>query len=145
MSRAMKLWPLLLLLLALVLVSGWRQLTGDNLNPRFIDRIQDGKTTKNEILLWFGEPQEVKKTPTSLIYIYKSYVDTPALPYNPDKREINPQSYTPFLIDEDKNIVPKKEKTAGKILRSTLTIYLKPETQVVTGHEYVEHAGRRTP
>ncbi len=145
MPRAVKLGPTLFLLLTLVLVSGWRQLTGDNLNPRFIDRIQDGKTTKNEILLWFGEPQEIKKTPTSLIYIYKSYADTPALPYNPDKREINPQSYTPFLIDEDKNIVPKKEKTTGKILRGTLTIYIKPETQVVTGHEYLEHQGPQRP
>ena len=143
MSRGLKLLSvLLLLLITLALVSGWRQLTGENLNPRFVDRIKDGKTKKNEILLWFGEPQEVKKTEKHIIYIYKSYVDAPALPYNPDKREVNPQSYTPFLIDEDKHIVAKKEKTQGKILRSTLTIFIQPESQVVTGHEYVEQQPR---
>lgn len=143
MSQATKIVVAFTLLLMFLLLTGWRQLTGDNLNPRTVARIKDGQTTKNEILLWFGEPQEIKKTEASIIYIYKSYVDAPALPYNPDKREVNPQSYTPFLIDEDKHIVPKKEKREGKILRSVLTIYLKPETQVVTGHEFQEFRNSR--
>lgn len=132
-----------LLMLAVLLAAGWRQLTGDQLDPRLVARIKNGQTTKNEILLWFGEPQEIRKTDACLIYIYRTYVDTPALPYKPDKREVNPQSYTPFLIDEDKHVVPRKEKREGRILRRQLTIYLQPNTQVVSGHEYQEFQNKR--
>ena len=114
----------------------WRDVTGNTINPRYVERIKDGQTTKNEIMLMFGEPKEIKRTPNGLVYTYQSFKDAPALPHDPKKRQPNPQSNTPFMIDNDKIVKKPPEKTEGKILRSTLTIYFKPDGQTVAGHEY---------
>lgn len=140
MFKKMRRIPHVCLLLALVLcLLGWRDITGNTINPRYVERIKDGQTTKNEIMLMFGEPKEIKRTPNGLVYTYYSYKDAPALPYDPTKRQPNPQSNTPFLIDDDKRLRKPQEKKEGKIVRSTLTIYFKPDGQTVGGHEYQVH------
>jgi len=42
-------------------------------------------------------------------------------------------------VDEEKRVRKVQEKTEGKIPRSTLVIYFKPDGQTVSGHEYTEH------
>ena len=129
----------LLLVLGLVLVlAAWRNVSGGAINPRYVEKIKDGQTTKNEIMVLFGDPQEIKKTDSGVVYIYKSFKDASGLPYNPDKRQPNPQSNTPFLIDEDKKIKKVQDKPQPKAVHSTLTIYFKPDSQTVSGHEFVE-------
>ncbi|MGQ9919986.1 MAG: hypothetical protein ACUVRZ_01520 [Desulfobacca sp.] len=128
-----------MLLFILICLLAWRDITGNTINPRYVERIQDGKTTKNEIMVLFGEPQEIKRTANTIVYIYRSYKDAPALPSDPDKRQPHLQSTTPYLVDEDKKVKKVQEKTEGKIPRSTLVIYFKPDGQTVSGHEYTEH------
>lgn len=128
----------LLVLSLMLLVLAWRDVSGNTINPRYVERIKDGQTTKNEIMLLFGEPKEIKRTENGVVYTYKSFKDAPALPYDPSKRQPNPQSDKPFLLDDEKKIKMVQEKTEGKILKSTLVIYFKPDGQTVSGHEYTE-------
>jgi len=126
------------LLLVLPLIMGaWQDMTGRTINPRFVERIQDGKTTKHEILLYFGEPQETQRT-DGLVIIYKSFKDAPAMPYRPEGRQINPQSDQPLVIDADKQVKKAPLKTQGKILHSTLTVRFKSDGETVMSHEYKE-------
>ncbi len=139
MSLSRRLFQGLVLLGMLLCLLAWRDISGNTINPRYVARIQDGKTTKNEIMVMFGEPQEIKRTDNTITYIYRSFKDAPALPYDPKKRQPNPQSTTPYLVDEEKKVRKVQDKTEGKIPRSTLVIYFKPDGQTVTGHEYTEH------
>lgn len=129
---------IVLLLLPLVLGGSWRDMTGRTINPRKVERIQDGKTTKHEIMLYFGDPQETHRTPQGLVFIYKSYKDAPAMPYRPENRKPNPQSESLMVIDADKKIKKAPLKTKGKILHSTLTIRFKSDGRTVMSHEYKE-------
>ncbi len=128
-----------LLLGLMLLLLAWRDVSGNTINPNYVERIKDGQTTKNEIMLMFGEPKEVKRTENGVVFTYKSFKDAPALRYDPDKRLPSPQSDKPFLVDEDNKIKRVQEKTEGKILKSTLIIYFKPDGQTVSGHEYTEN------
>ena len=129
-----------LLLLPLIMGGAWESMTGKTINPRYVERIQNGKTTKHEILLYFGDPQETQRTPDGLVWVYKSFKDAPAMPYKHDKREINPQSdQLMFVRDEDKKIKKAPLKTEGKILHSTLTVRFKADGETVMSHEYKEH------
>jgi hypothetical protein len=129
----------LLLLGLMLLLLAWRDVTGNIINPRAVERIKDGQTTKNEITLMFGEPQEIKKTENVVVYTYKSFKDASDLPYSPKKRQPKPQSDQLYLLDEEKTAKKPDPNTAGKVLRSTLIIYFKPDGQTVAGHEYTEH------
>ena len=102
-------------------------------------RIQDGKTTKLDILTLFGDPQEIKRTPEGITYTYKSFKDAPAMPYDPEKRKINPQSDQLYVIDDKKQIKKPVVKTEGKILKSTLLIRFKPDGVTVMSHEFKEY------
>jgi hypothetical protein len=128
----------LLILLLPGLLGAWKTISGDTIDRRHVERIQDGKTTKNEILLLFGDPQEIDRTPEGVTYTYKNFKDAPAMPYRPENREINPQSDQKFVIDPNKQIKKAPLKTEGKILKSTLLIRFKPDGQTVMSHEYKE-------
>jgi hypothetical protein len=119
-------------------MGAWQDMTGKTINPRFVERIKNGKTTKHEILLYFGEPQETHRTPDGLVFVYKSFKDAPAMPYRHEKREINPQSDQLMVIDDNKQIKKAPLKKEGKILHSTLTIRFKPDRETVMSHEYKE-------
>jgi outer membrane protein assembly factor BamE (lipoprotein component of BamABCDE complex) len=120
------------------LLGAWKVVSGESIDRRHVERIQDGKTTKNEILLLFGDPQEIDRAPEGVTYTYKSFKDTPAMPYRPENRKINPQSDQIYVINEDKQIKKAPLKTEGKILKSTLLIRFKPDGQTVMSHEYKE-------
>ncbi len=130
----------LMILLLPGLLGAWKVVSGDTIDRRHVERIQDGKTTKNEILLLFGDPQEIDRTPEGVTYTFKSFKDTPAMPYRPEDRKIAPQSDQIFLLpDDNKKIKKAAVKTEGKILRSTLVIRFKPDGQTVMSHEYKEY------
>jgi hypothetical protein len=136
-------WRRLTLVLMILLLPGllgaWRIISGDTIDARHVSRIKDGKTTKQEILLLFGDPQEIDRTPEGVVYLYKSFKYTPALPYDPAKRPINPQSDQVFVLDDKKQIKKPKVKTEGKILKSTLILRFKPDGETVMSHEYKEY------
>jgi hypothetical protein len=134
-----RLWLVLMIMLLPGLLGAWRVISGDTIDARHVSRIKDGKTTKQEILLLFGDPQEIDRTPEGIAYLYKSFKDTPAMPYNPDKRQINPQSDQVFVLDDKKQIKKPTVKTKGKILKSTLLIRFKPDGETVMSHEYKEY------
>ena len=62
-----------LVLLLPGLLGAWRIMSGDTIDPRNVQRIQDGKTTKMEIMTLFGDPQDVEREADGLVYIYKSF------------------------------------------------------------------------
>ena len=129
-------WVLMILLLP-GLLGAWKIISGDTIDPRHVGRIKDGQTTKNEILLMFGDPQEIDRTAEGVNYTYKNFKDTPAMPYKPENRQIAPQSDQLFLLpDDDKKIKKPPVKTEGKIPKSTLLIRFKPDGQTVMSHEY---------
>ncbi len=134
-----RLVPFLLLLLLPLLVGAWQDATGNTINPNYVKRIEDGKTTKHEILLYFGDPKEIRKGEEGQVYTYFSYKDAPAgMPYEHDKRKINEQSDQQYLVDENKQIKKPPLKTEGKIVRSKLVIRFKPDNMTVMSHEYQE-------
>ena len=130
----------LMILLLPGLLAAWRTMSGDNIDRRHVERIQNGKTTKNDILLLFGDPQEIDRAAEGITYTYKTFKDAPATPYRPEDRKIAPQSDQLFLLpDDDKKIKKPPIKTEGKILKSTLLIRFKPDGQTVMSHEYKEY------
>ena len=136
-SRSWRRLALVLLVLALPgLLGAWRIISGETIDPRHVERIQDGKTTKLEILTLFGDPQETDRTADGVTYLYKSFKDAPALPYKHENRQIAPQSDQLYLIDENKQVKKPTIKTEGKILSSTLLIRFKPDGETVMSHEY---------
>jgi len=133
-----RLVPVLLILLLPLFVGAWQDATGNTINPNYVKRIENGKTAKHEILLYFGDPKEIEKTDEGPVYKYFSYKDAPAgLPYIHEKRKIQEQSDQLYLA-EDKQIKKVPVKTEGKILRSTLTIRFKADGVTVMSHEYKE-------
>ncbi|MGO8761362.1 MAG: hypothetical protein ACLP2P_13975 [Desulfobaccales bacterium] len=130
----------LMILLLPGLLGAWKIISGDTIDPRHVARIQDGKTTKNEILVLFGDPQEIDRSPEGVAYTYKNFKDAPAMPYKPEERKIAPQSDQIYLLpDDDKKIKKPPIKTEGKILKSSLVIRFKPDGQTVMSHEYKEY------
>jgi outer membrane protein assembly factor BamE (lipoprotein component of BamABCDE complex) len=137
--RCRRIASILMILLLPGLLGAWKVISGDTIDRRHVDRIQDGKTTKNEILLLFGDPPEIDRGSEGVTYTYKNFKDTPAMPYRPQDRKINPQSDQIFVVNEDKQIKKAPLKTEGKILKSTLLIRFKPDGQTVMSHEYKEY------
>ncbi len=133
-----RLAPILLVLLLPLLLGAWSDFTGNTINPNYVKRIQDGKTTKTEILAFFGDPKEVEKTDLGPVYRYSSYKDAaPDTPYIHSKRHIQEQS-DKLYVDSDKQVKKAPLKTEGKILRSTLTVRFKSDGETVMSHEYKE-------
>ncbi len=136
-------WRRLALILGILLLPGllgaWRIMSGETIDPRHVQRIIDGQTTKNEVMLLFGDPQEIDRNAEGITYTYKSFKDAPAMPYRPEKRKIAEQSDQLYLLDDNKQIKKPTIKTEGKILRSTLLIRFKADGQTVMSHEYKEY------
>jgi len=136
-SRSWRRMALVLLVLLLPgLLGAWRIISGETIDPRHVERIKDGTTTKMEILTLFGDPQEIDRAADGVTYLYKSFKDAPAMPYKPENRQIAPQSDQIYLIDEKNQVKKPTVKTEGKILRSSLLIRFKPDGQTVMSHEY---------
>ena len=141
MSKALKAlaWFLAVLVLPLLL-GAWRDITGDTINPRYVERLKDGVTTKHEVLLYFGQPQEVERTPEGPVFKYTSYKDAPATSSRAERipeMESEHQS-SQFFMDETKKVKKVPVKKQGKIPKSTLIIRFKPDGETVLRHEYRE-------
>lgn len=139
-QRFRRIASVLMILLLPGLLGAWKVISGETIDRRHVERIADGKTTKNEVLLLFGDPQEIDRGPEGITYTYKNFKDAPAMPYRPEDRKIMPQSDQLFLLpDDDKKVKRPPLKTEGKILKSTLLIRFKPDGQTVMSHEYKEY------
>ena len=137
--RCRRIAAVLMILLLPGLLGAWKIISGETIDRRHVERIADGKTTKNEILTLFGDPQEIDRGSEGITYTYKNFKDAPAMPYRPEDRKIAPQSDQIFLLpDDDKKVKKPPLKTEGKILKSTLLIRFKPDGQTVMSHEYKE-------
>ena len=136
--RGRRIALVLVVLLLPGLLGAWRIISGDTIDPRHVQRIKDGKTTKMEIMTLFGDPQDIDRTPDGVTYLYKSFKDAPAMPYKPKDRKIAPQSDQLYLLDDKKQIKKPTVKTEGKILKSTLLIRFKPDGETVMSHEFKE-------
>src|SRR5208337_819463 len=101
---------LLVLFIPLLLGWSWKDASGITINPRFVERIQDGKTTKQEVLLYFGDPKEIERSPDGLVYKYFSYKDAPALPYRPELRQPQEQSTSNYLLEDNKQLMKPEVK-----------------------------------
>ncbi len=136
----------LALLLALVvlpvLLGAWRE-GGKGINPNHVARIKNGQTTKHEILVMFGDPQEVDRSAEGVVFTYKSFVDEPPPPAKSIYKEPEEQSRTPYFLDEDKKIRQKTVKKEGKILKSSLVVRFKAGSDTVLSHEYKEFDGKK--
>jgi hypothetical protein len=139
-QRFRRIASVLMILLLPGLLGAWKAISGETIDRRHVERIADGKTTKNEVLLLFGDPQEIDRGSEGITYTYKNFKDAPAMPYRPENRKIQPQSDQIFLLpDDDKRVKRPPIKTEGKILKSTLLIRFKPDGQTVMSHEYKEY------
>ena len=137
--RCRRIASVLMILLLPGLLGAWKIVSGETIDRRHVERIADGKTTKNEILTLFGDPQEIDRGSGGITYTYKNFKDAPAMPYRPEDRKIAPQSDQLFLLpDDDHRLKKPPVKTEGKILKSTLLIRFKPDGQTVMSHEYKE-------
>ena len=141
MSKTIKAlaWFLAVLVLPLLL-GAWRDVTGDTINPRYVERLKNGVTTKHEVLLYFGQPQEVERTPEGPVFKYTSYKDAPATSSTAERKpemESEHQS-SRFLLDEGKKVKKAPVKKQGKIPKSTLIIRFKPDGETMLSHEYRE-------
>ena len=76
--RCRRIASVLMILLLPGLLGAWKIISGDTIDPRHVARIQDGKTTKNEVLLLFGDPQGIDRGSEGITYTYKNFKDAPA-------------------------------------------------------------------
>ncbi len=132
-------------LLALIMLTGaWRDAGGDNLDARKVAKIKNGVTTKHEIILLFGEPQEIIRTPEGPIFKYVGYLDAPPPKAAKGDRPLaGESSVSAFYLDEQHRMKPVPRKTQGKLVKSQLIIRFQPDGQTVMSHEYEEVNGKR--
>jgi len=133
---------LLLLVLALPLVLGaWKEVTGRTINPRFVERIKDGQTKKHEILLMFGDPEEIDRTPNGVVFIYKNYKAAEVRSHQEKSKVLDPDtSALPYFMERkfQEDLKKPGKKASNRPLASTLTIRFKPDGETVLNHEYKE-------
>ena len=126
---------LFLLVFTLPLFLGaWKIVRGRDINPAYVDRIQDGKTKKHEILTLFGDPDEIDRTPEGTVYIYKTFREKTALPKKERKALGTVQDSPYFTEDWVKNKSTQKEP--GKELASMLAIRFGQDGETVQSHAY---------
>ncbi len=130
-------WAVVAILALPLLLGAWKSAAGRGINPSYVERIQDGKTKKPEILTWFGDPQEVKRTPEGVVYIYQTFRAKQG-PSQKEAREIKRPAETPFQLEENLKIKPRREDPTQE-LATSLVIHFKPDGETVQTHQYQEH------
>ena len=129
---------LVLLVFTLPLFLGaWKITTGRDINPTYVERIQDGKTKKHEILTLFGDPDEVDRTPEAVVYLYEAYRNKETLPKRQRELKSTPQD-SPYFQEDWLKEKKKREAAAAanKELDRRLIIRFDREGQIVQSHEY---------
>uniref|UniRef100_A0A7C3Z1Q4 Uncharacterized protein n=1 Tax=Desulfobacca acetoxidans TaxID=60893 RepID=A0A7C3Z1Q4_9BACT len=134
--------PVLLVLALPFLLGAWKLSTGPKINPNLVQRIEDGKTKKHEILTWFGDPQDTERLPEGEIYIYKTYRPKSELPRvkREEPKMVMPTVDSPYTLERE--ILQKKtsNKTLpSQELDSTLVIRFKPDGETVQSHDYKQY------
>ena len=134
-ARRVRQTALVLLVFTLPLFLGaWKITRGRDINPAYVEHIQDGKTKKHEILTLFGDPDEIDRPTTGTVYIYKSFRDKEVLPKRQRKSLGTIQDSPYFNEDWLKNKAAKKPP--GKELASMLVIRFDRDGETVQSHEY---------
>jgi hypothetical protein len=133
-GRARQAALVLLVFTLLLFLGAWKIVRGGDINPAYVDRIQDGKTKKHEILTLFGDPDEIDRTPEGTVYIYKSFRDKEVLPQKGGKVPRSGQDSPHFGDDW----LEKKaaRKPPGKELVSMLVIRFGQDGETVQNHAY---------
>ena len=130
---------LVLLIPALPLLLGaWSiSMHRSGINPSYVERIEDGKTKKSEILTLFGDPQETKRTPEGMVFVYKTFATKEAFPKKAAKDE-GPNTTaavdSPYSLEQTLKRKPKEGPTQD--LSSSLTIFFGRDGDTVQSHEY---------
>jgi hypothetical protein len=132
---------LALFVLALpLLLGGWKINMNKGINPSYVDRIEDGKTKRSEILTLFGDPQETKRPPEGMIYVYKT-LRPKETPQSKKKKgedaSIAPSVDSPFTLEETLKRKPK-EGPAQEVAEM-LIIHFKPDGETVMSHEFKQY------
>jgi hypothetical protein len=132
---------LALLVLALPLLLGaWKIMMNKGINPSYVERIEDGKTKKSEILTLFGDPQETKRLPEGTVFVYKTFKpkETPRRKAKEDNEPVGVSSVdSPYELEQRLKRKPTKEEPTEEI-SSMLTIYFKADGETVRSHEFKE-------
>lgn len=129
---------LVLVIFTLPLFLGaWKIIRGHDINPAYVDRIQDGKTKKHEILTLFGDPEEIDRTPEGVVYIYETYRDKETVPKKGRRVTSTPQD-SPYFREDWLKEKRKREAAAAanKELDRRLIIRFDREGDTVQSHEY---------
>ena len=118
-------------------LGAWRIITGRDINPAYVERIQDGKTQKHEILTLFGDPDEIDRSQEAVVYIYEAYRNKKTLPKQERQVKSAPQDSPYFREDWLKEKEKREAKAAkNKELDRRLIIRFDREGQTVQSHEY---------
>ena len=129
---------LVLLIVALPLLLGaWTISTSRGINTSYVERIQNGKTKKHEILTLFGDPQETKRTPDGIIFVYKTFRTKER-----SSRRTNDESKAAASVDSpfslEQTLKRKPKEGPVQEVSSSLTIYFGSDGETVQSHEYKE-------
>jgi hypothetical protein len=131
----------LLILAAPFLVGGWEITMHKGINPSYVERIQDGKTKKSEILTLFGDPQETKRTSDGLIFVYKTYrTKEKSVSWKESKSEESKTAAavdSPYSLDQTLKRKPKEGPTQE--VSSALTIYFGSDSETVQSHDFKQY------
>jgi len=131
---------LLLVLVLPLLLGAWNITMNKGINTNYVERIQDGKTKKSEILTLFGDPQETKRTPDGLIFVYKSYrIKEKSVSWKDKDDESKTASAvdSPYSLEQTLKRKPKEGPTQE--VTSTLTIFFGSDGETVQSHDFKQY------
>lgn len=120
------------------LLGAWTIARGRAINPSYVERIQDGKTKKHEILTLFGDPDDIDRTPEAVVYIYRTYRDKEILP-KPERKAKSAIQDSPYFREDWIKEKKKRDDADTKELDRVLIIRFDPQGQKVLGHEYKQY------
>ena len=128
---------LLLVLVLPLLLGAWNITMNKGINTNYVERIQDGKTKKSEILTLFGDPQETKRTSDGLIFVYKTYrIKEKSVSWK-DKDD---ESKTAAAVDSpyslEQTLKRKPKEGPSQEVSSTLTIFFGADDETVQSHDF---------
>ena len=128
---------LLLVLVLPLLLGAWNITMNKGINTNYVERIQDGKTKKSEILTLFGDPQETKRTSDGLIFVYKTYrIKEKSVSWK-DKDD---ESKTAAAVDSpyslEQTLKRKPKEGPSQEVSSTLTIFFGADGETVQSHDF---------
>jgi hypothetical protein len=135
-ARARKIALVLVVLTLPFFLGAWKITIGRDINPAYVERIQDGKTPKHEILTLFGDPDEIERTPEGLVYIYQSFRNKDTLPKAESKGKKVIQDNEYYFKEDWYKQKKKREAADNKELDRELIIRFDREGETVQGHQY---------